>query len=95
MNIDTDRVRRLAHLARLALAEDQIVPLQHELARVIGLVDELQQANVDGIAPMAHPLELGVALRPDRVAETDRHVELAALAPAESGGFYLVPKVIE
>jgi aspartyl-tRNA(Asn)/glutamyl-tRNA(Gln) amidotransferase subunit C len=95
MSLDTDRVRHLARLARLALPDDHIPPLQRELARVINLVDELQQANVDGVEPMAHPLDLGVALREDRVADTDHHTALAALAPAESGGYYLVPKVIE
>ena len=95
MSLDTERVRHLARLARLALPEDHIAPLREELGRIVGLVDELQQADVDGIEPMAHPLDLGVALREDRVAEPDRHAELAALAPAESGGFYLVPKVIE
>lgn len=95
MSLETDRVRHLARLARMALPDDHIAPLQRELGRVIDLVDELQQANVDGIEPMAHPLELGVALRDDRVADTDRHAALAALAPAESGGYYLVPKVIE
>jgi aspartyl-tRNA(Asn)/glutamyl-tRNA(Gln) amidotransferase subunit C len=95
MNLDTERVRHLARLARLALPEDHIAPLQRELSRVIHLVDELQQANVEGVEPMAHPLDLGVALREDRVADSDHHAALAALAPAESGGFYLVPKVIE
>jgi aspartyl-tRNA(Asn)/glutamyl-tRNA(Gln) amidotransferase subunit C len=95
MSLDTERVRHLARLARLALPEDHVAPLREELGRIVGLVDELQQANVDGVEPMAHPLDLGVTLREDRVAEPDRNAELAALAPAESAGFYLVPKVLE
>ena len=95
MSLDTDRLRHLARLARLALPEPQLAPLQHDLARIVTLVDALQAVDVEGVTPLAHPLALGLPLREDRVSDADRHADLVALAPAEAGGYYLVPKVLE
>jgi len=95
MALDPAAVRHIARLARLALPEAEIAPVQAELERLLVLVGEMQGADVDGVEPMAHPLDETLPLREDRVSEGDRHAELLALAAEAQGGFYLVPKVIE
>ena len=95
MALDPAAVRHIARLARLALPEAEITPVQAELERLLVLVGEMQGADVDGVEPMAHPLDETLPLREDRVSEGDRHAELLALAAEAQGGFYLVPKVIE
>jgi len=93
--MDFTTVRHLARLARLALPDDHVAAVETDLERVLGMVEALQRAEIGAVEPMAHPLDVTLALREDIVAETDRHEALAALAPETQGGFYLVPKVIE
>ena len=63
--------------------------------RVVALLDSLARASVEGVEPLAHPLELSVRLREDVVTEGDRSDELLALAGESQGGYYLVPRVID
>ena len=95
MSVDSAKVRAIAELARLAIPVDQEVSLAAELSAVLDLFDALAAAPVDGLAPLAHPGDPTLRLRPDVVSETDQREALAAVAPAESVGYYLVPKVIE
>lgn len=95
MPFDADHLRRCARLARLALADDEIAPLEREIARMLDLVGELHHAALDAVEPMAHPLGLTLVPRPDAVTEGDAHEALLALAPETRLGLYLVPKVIE
>ena len=95
MSIDHTTVRRIARLARLAVDEAQLPLLAEELQRVLHLADELGAANIEGIAPLAHPHDQVLTWRDDAVTETDRADEFLKLAPEANGGLYLVPKVIE
>jgi aspartyl-tRNA(Asn)/glutamyl-tRNA(Gln) amidotransferase subunit C len=95
MNLDHATVRHIARLARLSLPDAELDTVAAELARVIDLFDELAAANVENLAPLAHPLDVTVTLRDDVATEPDRSAELLALAPESQGGYYLVPKVIE
>ena len=95
MTVDDATVRRIARLARLAIAADELGAAGAELGRVLELADRFAGAAIGGVEPMAHPHAQALAWRADAVAETDRSDELLALAPEARGGFYLVPKVIE
>lgn len=95
MSLDHAAVRHIARLARLAVAEDQLESLRSDLDRVLHLFDDLAAANVDNLAPLAHPHDQSLGLRDDAVGEGDRSEELLALAPSAQGGYFLVPKVIE
>jgi len=95
MSIDSDTARRIARLARLGIGDAELASVASELGRVLGLADRLASADLQGVEPLAHPHEQGLAWRPDRVTETDRADSLLALAGEARGGFYLVPKVIE
>lgn len=95
MSVDRATVRRIARLARLAIAEDDLAASALELGRVLDLAAALGAADVAGVEPMAHPHAQALTWRPDAVTESDRADELLALAPDARGGYYLVPKVIE
>ena len=99
MSLSPDQIHRIAHLARIAVSAAEAEELGVQLNRVLALVDELQQTDTAGVAPMSHALEAvlpsGQRLRPDVVVETDRRDEFLAIAPAVDAGLYLVPKVIE
>ena len=95
MSIDNATVRRIARLARLAIAENEVSAVAADLGRVLDLADRLASADLEGVEPMAHPHEQTLAWRADAVTERDNADALLALAPEARGGYYLVPKVIE
>lgn len=95
MAIDHSTLERTAHLARIRLEEGDAEDLNARLNDILGLVDQLERADVDGVEPMAHPLDLNQPLRPDRVTASDHRERILRLAPAEQDGCFLVPRVIE
>lgn len=88
-------VEKLAHLARLEISEDTIAEVSRSVSEVLKLVDQLQAANTEGVAPMAHPLDAIQVLRADEANEPDVREAFQAIAPATEDGLYLVPRVIE
>jgi aspartyl-tRNA(Asn)/glutamyl-tRNA(Gln) amidotransferase subunit C len=95
MSLDKSAVEQVARLARLAMDDRQASSWQAELNGILGLVERLQGANVAGVEPLSHPLDLSARMRPDVVTETDRRALFQSIAPAVDAGLYLVPRVIE
>ncbi|MBV2121229.1 MAG: Asp-tRNA(Asn)/Glu-tRNA(Gln) amidotransferase subunit GatC [Candidatus Thiodiazotropha sp. (ex Ctena orbiculata)] len=95
MSLDRSDVEKIAHLARLALDENQVEGYAAELSNILALVEQLEAADTDNIEPMAHPLHMAQRLRQDQVTEPDRRDQNQAIAPLVENGLYLVPKVIE
>lgn len=95
MALTDDQIRQVAHLARLELKPDQVSHYATQLSNIFQMVNRLAEARTEGVAPMAHPLEMTQRLRQDVVTEIDKHEQYQAHAPAVRHGLYLVPKVIE
>jgi len=95
MSLSRSDVERIAHLARLAIDEEQIPAYAEDLSNILHLVEQLQAVDTEDVQPMAHPQDLPQRLRPDEVTETNQRDKFQALAPAVEDGLYLVPKVIE
>ena len=93
--IESDDLTRMASLARLALAKDEIKSMARDLEQILGYVAALEELDTKDVPPTAHGFELATPLRPDRPA-TPIDPELAvANAPAHHGTAFLVPKVLE
>ena len=95
MSLDKDQVQHIAMLARLKLANDEFDETVDKLSRIVDFVDQLSQAETDGVVPMAHPLNETQRLRADEVTEVDEREALQENASSVENGLYLVPKVIE
>lgn len=102
MAFTEQEVARIARLARLQLSAEQISQAQSELGNILGLIQELQAVNTQGVEPLAHPLaactQVQLRLRDDVVTETssiERRAALMANAPGAHDGLFLVPKVID
>jgi aspartyl-tRNA(Asn)/glutamyl-tRNA(Gln) amidotransferase subunit C len=87
-------VEHIAHLARLAVSEEESAEYVAKLSRIIELVDTLKQVDTAGVQPMAHPLAMAQRLRADQVSETDQRDLFQKNAPEAADGLYLVPRVI-
>ena len=95
MSLETDDVKRIAHLARLAIDEADIPGYAHNLSDILDLVEQMNSVNTDAVTPMAHPMDAQQRLRPDEVTETDQREKFQRNAPLAEDGLFLVPKVIE
>lgn len=95
MALDRKAVEDIAHLARIALNEQDVPATTAKLSGILDLIDRMQAVDTQGVAPLAHPLETTQRLRADEVTETNQRDALQAIAPATEDGLYLVPRVIE
>lgn len=95
MALSRDEVLKIALLARLRITDTEAASYAESLNRILGLVEQMQAVNTDGVEPMAHPTDQPLRLREDAVTETDQRDKFLKIAPASEAGLYLVPKVIE
>ena len=95
MSLDKDQVQHIAKLARLKLSDAEYAQSVEKLSKIVDFVDQLSQADTDGVVPMAHPLDAAQRLRPDEVTEVNNREHFQQNAADVADGLYLVPKVIE
>jgi aspartyl-tRNA(Asn)/glutamyl-tRNA(Gln) amidotransferase subunit C len=93
--LNETQVRHVAQLARLKLSDSDVPRLSKQISSILDYVAQLQQANVDGLEPMAHPLPLHSVLREDDVGESLTVQQVLANAPGKAGAFFTVPKVLD
>lgn len=95
MSIDTATVRKVAHLARVAVREDELEPLAAELNAILGWVEQLGEVDVSGVEPMTSVTPMALKRRNDEVTDGNRQADILANAPDAREGFFTVPKVVE
>jgi len=95
MSVDAATVRRIAHLARIAVAENEVEHLKGELNAILAFVEQLQEVNVEGVAPMTSVTPMAMKKRADAVTDGDIADDIVRNAPASEDHFFLVPKVVE
>lgn len=95
MSLDPATVRRIARLARIRVEDADVARLQGELNGILGWIEQLQEVDVDGVAPLAGAAQMAMRLREDRVTDGGYPEQVLANAPDRVGEFYAVPKVVE
>jgi aspartyl-tRNA(Asn)/glutamyl-tRNA(Gln) amidotransferase subunit C len=95
MSVDAANVRRIARLARLAVPEEEVEPLRHELDAILAFVEQLNEVEVSGIEPMTSVLPMAMKKRQDAVTDGGYPDAILRNAPAGEDGYFLVPKVVE
>jgi aspartyl-tRNA(Asn)/glutamyl-tRNA(Gln) amidotransferase subunit C len=95
MSVDADTVRRVAHLARIAVAQEEVENLKGELNAILAFVDQLAEVNIEGVEPMTSVMPMAMKKRPDEVTDGGIANDIIANAPAHEHHFFLVPKVVE
>jgi aspartyl-tRNA(Asn)/glutamyl-tRNA(Gln) amidotransferase subunit C len=95
MSVDAATVRRIAHLARIAVTEAEVPHLQGELNAMLAFVEQLSEVNVDGVEPMTSVTPMERKKRPDVVDDGEIADAVVGNAPDTVNHFFLVPKVIE
>ena len=95
MSVDADTVRRVAHLARIAVADQEVDHLQGELNAILAFVEQLGEVKVDGVEPMTSVTPMDMRMRPDKVDDGGIADAIVKNAPATEDHYFLVPKVVE
>jgi aspartyl-tRNA(Asn)/glutamyl-tRNA(Gln) amidotransferase subunit C len=95
MSVDAATVRRIAHLARIAVAEDEVEHLRGELNAILAFVEQLSEVDVEGVEPMTSVIPMEMKKRPDEVTDGGIPDDILKNAPATEDGFFVVPKVVE
>lgn len=95
MSVDLATVRRVAHLARIAVTDQEAERMTGELNAILGFVEQLGEVDVSGVEPMTSVTPMAMKKRTDAVTDGDKAEAIVANAPASDENFFLVPKVIE
>jgi aspartyl-tRNA(Asn)/glutamyl-tRNA(Gln) amidotransferase subunit C len=95
MSVDTAVVRRIAHLARIAVEDSEVERLNSELNAILSFVETLSGVDVAGIEPIASVLPMQMKKRPDVVTDGGIADDILANAPAREDNYFVVPKVVE
>ena len=95
MSVDSDTVRRIARLARIAVDDEQVASMEKELNALLAWVEQLSEVDVEGVTPMTSVVEQKLKMRADIVTEGGRTEDILRNAPSSEEGFFVVPKVVE
>jgi aspartyl-tRNA(Asn)/glutamyl-tRNA(Gln) amidotransferase subunit C len=95
MSVDADTVRRVAHLARIAVADDEVEHLRGELNAMLAFVEQLSEVDIAGVEPMTSVMPMAMKMRKDEITDGGIADAVMANAPVREDHFFLVPKVVE
>jgi len=104
MALSIEDIKKIAHLARIEVSDDDAAATLTKLTGILGLIEQMQAVNTEGILPMSHSQDVVQRLREDVVTKTNQREAFQKIAPAlgngsdgraVDSGLYLVPKVIE
>ncbi|MBU2484054.1 MAG: Asp-tRNA(Asn)/Glu-tRNA(Gln) amidotransferase subunit GatC [Alphaproteobacteria bacterium] len=95
MSVDLATVKRVAHLARIAVTDEEAARMEGELNTILGFVEHLSEVNVDGVEPMTSVTPMAMKKRADVVTDGSKAEDIVANAPDSTDNFFVVPKVVE
>jgi len=95
MSVDTAAVKRVAHLARLHMTDEEAAALTDELNAILGFVEQLGEVDTEGVEPMTSVLPMRMKMRADVVTDGGIAADIVKNAPRAEAGCFIVPKVVE
>ena len=95
MSVNTEQVRHIARLARIAMSDSEVEAMVPELNNLLGWVEQLGEVETEGVEPLTAVIDQKLRLRDDVVTDGNIRDAVLANAPAAEHGFFAVPKVIE
>jgi aspartyl-tRNA(Asn)/glutamyl-tRNA(Gln) amidotransferase subunit C len=95
MALDKATVAHIASLARIRLGEQELEPLAAELSNILTFVEQLDEVDTDGVAPMTSVAAMSLPMRDDEVTDGANREAVLGNAPQAARVFYAVAKVVE
>ena len=95
MKVDKETVKEIAELANFRVEKKDEEDLMFGMQKILEMAAALNEAETNGVAPMANPHDARQILRDDICRDVEQKDSFLALAPLAEDGFFLVPKVVE
>jgi aspartyl-tRNA(Asn)/glutamyl-tRNA(Gln) amidotransferase subunit C len=95
MSVTKDDVRKVARLSRIAVPEEKLETLAGELSGILGWIEQLNEVDIEGVAPMTSVVASTLPMREDVVTDGNIPDQVLANAPKTEEGFFVVPKAVE
>ena len=95
MALDKATVARIATLARIRVAEEELEPLAGELSTILDWIEQLGEVDTADVPPMTSVAEMTLPMREDKVSDGGARDAVLGNAPRSARGFFTVPKVVE
>jgi aspartyl-tRNA(Asn)/glutamyl-tRNA(Gln) amidotransferase subunit C len=88
MSIDIETVQRVANLARINFAQDELLPLSKELSNILEFMKQLNEVDVENVVPLTSVTPMELNLRIDKVNDGGKVSDILLNAPRHSEGFF-------
>ena len=95
MSIDNATVTKIASLARIRVEEGEKAKYAAQINGIMQWIEQLNAVNTDGVEPLASVTDVTLRTRADEITDGNIQSDVLANAPETTGGFYVVPKVVE
>jgi len=98
MSLDADTIRRIASLSRIRVSDEEVERLRGELNGILAWIEQLNEVDTEGVAPLAGTSRMALRMREDVVTDGGIREQILANAPERigpDGAFFAVPKVVE
>lgn len=94
-DISKEQVKHVAHLARLAVTEEEVEQLTEELGAIIRYAEQLNELDTENVEPTTHVLDIKNVMRKDESREWITQEEALKNAPDHKDGQFRVPSILE
>ena len=95
MAINKSEIKKIAHLARINISQEEVLQVEEKLVGILSLIEKMQEVDTESIEPMSHALNINQPLREDVVTQEDIREKSLSLAPHSEKSLFIVPQVIE
>jgi aspartyl-tRNA(Asn)/glutamyl-tRNA(Gln) amidotransferase subunit C len=95
MKLTREEVLHIAHLARIALTEEEITRMSEQLSHLLEHFEVLQQVDTEGVSPTAQSVDLQSVMRGDEIKPSLPQDDVLANAPRREGDYFRVRAVLE
>lgn len=93
--ISTDQVKHVAHLARLAMDDQEVEKFADDLSKIITYAEQLTELDTSDVEPTTHVLDIKNVMREDKSRQWLTQDEALKNAPDSENGQIRVPSIIE
>lgn len=94
MALTADEVRKVAELARLQLSDDEVEAYREQLSSVLAYVEQLNELDLEGVAPTAHAVGQVNVWREDEARPSLPIEEVLFNAPEQARDQFLIQPVL-
>ena len=92
--ITKEEVKKVAHLARLELNENEINNHAEQLEKILDYVRQLEKIDTDDVPCTTRAIEVVNVFRKDEKKNYDSTDELLELGPLKEDKYFKVPKIL-